>query len=109
MARGGGFNAFLRAAARASAAAQREHNRAIRAQAATVRQLERQERMARVQQARDQRESEKAAKQQYLEDRIAETDDLNAELNERLESFRGLLAYTLAVDDRISFNDLRKH
>lgn len=108
MARGSGFNAFLRAAARASAAAQREHNRAIRAQATAVRQLERQERMARVQQAREQRDFEKAAKQQYLEDRIAETEDLNAELNERLESFRGLLAHTLAVDDRISFNELRQ-
>ncbi len=108
MARGSGFNAFLRAAARASAAAQREHNRAIRAQAVAVRQLERQERMARVQQAREQREFEKATKQRYLEDRIAETDDLNAEINERLESFRGLLAHTLAVDDCISFNDLRQ-
>lgn len=63
--------------------------------------------MARVQQAREQREFEKAAKQQYLEDRIAETDDLNAELSERLESFRGILAHTLAVDDRISFDELR--
>lgn len=108
MARGSGFNAFLRAAARASAAAQRERKRAIRSQAATVRQLERHERMARVQQAREQRELEKAAKQQYFEDRNAETDDLNAELDERLESFRGLLAHTLAVDDRISFNELRQ-
>lgn len=107
MARGGGFNAFLRAAARASATAQREHNRAIRAQATAVRQLERQERMARVQQAREQREFEKAAKQQYLEDRIAETDDLNAELNERLKSFREILTHTLAVDDSISFDELR--
>lgn len=108
MARGSGFNAFLRAAARASAAAQREHNRAIRVQAAAVRQQERQARMTRVQLAREQRELEKAAKQQYLEDRIAEAEDLNEELNERLECFRGILAHTLAVDDRISFNELRQ-
>ena len=102
MARGSGFNAFLRAAARASAAAQREQNRAIRAQAAAVRQLERQERTARVQQARNQRELEKAAKQQYLEDRVAETDDLNADLNERINGLLYLLREHANVQARIA-------
>lgn len=108
MARRSGFNAFLRAAARASAAAQKEHNRSIRAQAAAARKLEREARAARVQEAREQRELEKATKQQYLEDRITETDDLNAEIHERLEDLRGLLTHTLAVDDCISFNQLRQ-
>ncbi|PKO68786.1 MAG: restriction endonuclease [Betaproteobacteria bacterium HGW-Betaproteobacteria-14] len=107
MARGSGFNAFLRAAARASAAAQRERQRAIRAQVTAARQIERQARMARTQQAREQREAEKLAKQQYLEDRVAETEDLNAELSERLESLRGILAHTLTIDDRISFQELK--
>jgi restriction system protein len=63
--------------------------------------------MARAQQAREQREEEKLAKQQYLEDRISETEDLNSEISERLDSLRGLLAHTLTVDDRISFRELR--
>jgi restriction system protein len=107
MARRDAFGSFLRAAARASAAAQREHQRAIRSQLTQARQIERQERMARTQQVREEREVEKLAKQQYIEDRIEETEDLNTELAETLESLEGLLAHTLRVDDRISFDELR--
>jgi restriction system protein len=63
--------------------------------------------MARTQQVRDEREAEKLAKQQYLEDRIAETEDLNSELAETLQALDSLLGHTLKVDDRISFSQLR--
>lgn len=63
--------------------------------------------MARTQQARELKELEKLAKQQYLDDRLAETQDLNTELAERLEELREILRHTLTVDDRINFSELR--
>lgn len=108
MARRSGFNSFLRAAARASAAAERERQRAIRNQLTQARQLERQARMARNQQIRDAREADKLAKQQYLEDRMAETADLNSDLVDTMEALSGILGHTLSVNDAISFDSLRR-
>lgn len=108
MARRSGLEGFLRAAARASAAAQRERERAVRAQLTQARQLERQARMARNQQIRDAREADRLAKQEYLEDRIAETADLNEELNETIAALNGILTHTLSVDDRIEFSSLKQ-
>lgn len=114
MGRRSGLEGFLRAAGRAAAAAQRESKRQQRMQATQLRQLERHERMAAAQQMREIRameEQEKAAirlaKAEYLQDRQAEVDDLNAELKDRQDELEGLLLHTLSVNDTISFDSLR--
>ncbi|WP_240317354.1 restriction endonuclease [Achromobacter dolens] len=118
MARRSGFGAFIRAAARAAAASERERNRAARMQLAYARQVEREERRdaaqrhrderrLAAQQAREDREAEKALKAQYLLDRQAETDDLNAELSEQVEALEDILPHTLRRDDVIDFDSLR--
>ena len=107
MGRRSGFEGFLRATARAVAAAERERQRGIRAQLTQARQIERHQRMALAQQNRDDRAAEKLAKAQYLADRQGEADDLNAELQDRLEELQGILAHTLSLDDRIDFDALR--
>lgn len=102
-----GLEGFLRAAARATAAAERERQRGIRTQLTQLRQLERQERMAMAQMAREDRETQKLAKAQYIEDRQSEVDDLNAELLDRLDALQNILAHTLSHDDCINFDALR--
>lgn len=107
MARRSGFEGFVRAAVRASAAAERERQRKIRDELTHARRLERSARMALAQQTRDERAAEKMAKAQYLVDRQSEVDDLNADLEDRLEQLQGLLQHTLSTDDRIDFDSLR--
>lgn len=107
MGRRSGFEGFLRATARAMAAAERERQRGIRMQLTQARQIDRHQRMAQAQQNRDERAAQKFAKAQYLEDRQGETDDLNAELQDRVEELHGILAHTLSIDDRIDFDVLR--
>ena len=114
MGRRSGLEGFLRAAGRAAAAAQRENKRQQRMQATQLRQLERHERMAAAQQMRElralekqEKEAARLAKAEYLQDRQAEADDLNAELKDRLEELEGLLLHTLSVNDTISFDSLR--
>jgi restriction system protein len=101
------FSSFLRAAVKASAAAERERQRAVRTHLTQTRQHERQLRIAQTQQASSDAIESKLAKQQYLEDRLAEVDDLNTALDEVLKSHRNLLAHTLVIDDKIRFHDLR--
>lgn len=114
MGRRSGLEGFLRAAGRAAATAQRESRRHQRMQATQLRQLERHERMAAAQQMRELRALEKeekaaarSAKAEYLQDRQAEADDLNAELQDRLEALEALLLHALSVNDTISFDSLR--
>lgn len=107
MGRRSGLGGFIRAAARASAAAERERNRQIRMRATQSRQLERQHRMALAQQARDMKAAEKAAQQEYLENRQEETDDLNSELEDRISELSNLLTHTFSRDDCIDFDTLR--
>jgi restriction system protein len=114
MGRRSGLEGFLRAAGRAAAAAQRESNRQQRMHATQMRQLERHERMAAAQQMREiralekqEKEAVRLAKAEYLQDRQAEADDLNAELKDRLEELEGLLLHTLSVNDSVSFDSLR--
>lgn len=76
-----------------------------REQARRQRELERQAK-ARV---RAQAQAEKEAKRQYVETRAQETDDRNEELTERLSGLQSVLEHTLAIDDTISFDDLRIH
>lgn len=107
MGRRSGVEGFLRAAGRAMATAERNRQRSVRAAATQARQLERHQRMAMAQQRRATAAAEKEAKAQYLVDRQAEADDLNAEIQDRLDGLQGLLAHTLRVDDRVSFSSLR--
>lgn len=107
MGRRSGLEGFLRATARAMAAAERERQRSIRAQLTQTRQIERQQRMALAQQNREERAAQKLAKEQRLADRQSETDDLNAELQDRLEELQGILTHTLTLDDSIDFDALR--
>lgn len=108
MGRRSGLEGFLRAAVRASAAAERERQRAIRGRATQARQLERQERMARNQQLRDAREADRLSKKDYLDDRIAETNDLNEELAQTVQALAGIVDHTLKVNDAIRFDSLRR-
>ncbi len=63
--------------------------------------------MAANQQRRADQAAAKEAKAQYLADREAETEDLNAEIQERIDALQEILAHTLRVDDRITFESLR--
>lgn len=107
MGRRSGVEGFLRAAGRAIAASERNRQRSVRAAATQARQLERHQRMAANQQLRADKAAAKEAKAQYLVDREAETEDLNAEVQERVDALQGILSHTLRVDDRITFNSLR--
>ncbi|MDY0744791.1 restriction endonuclease [Paucibacter sp. R3-3] len=49
----------------------------------------------------------KEAKAQYLADRQAEAEDLNAEVDEQVGALQSILEHTLGVDDRINFDTLR--
>jgi restriction system protein len=101
-----GFEGFLRAAARAAVAAEREQKRQIRAAEAMQRRAVREARMRQNALLRDQKAAEREARAQYLEDRQAEADDRNADVEERLNELRGLLAHTFTHDDRIDFDAL---
>lgn len=50
---------------------------------------------------------DKHNKAQYLESRLQETEDLNSDLNLRLEELSQVLQHTLTVDDTIEFDSLR--
>ncbi len=107
MGRRTGFEGFLRAAARASAASERERKRHIRMQVTQARQLERHARMAAAQLDREEKAAIKLAKAEYLEDRASEVEDLNLELSDRMEELQNILGHTLSHDDTISFDSLR--
>lgn len=107
MGRRSGVEGFLRAAGRAMAASERNRQRSIRAAATQQRQLERHQRMAANQQLRENKAAAKDAKAQYVADREAETEDLNVEVQERVDALQGVLAHTLRIDDRITFSSLR--
>lgn len=107
MGRRSGFEGFLRATVRAAAASERERQRDIRSRATQARQIERHQRMAMAQLNREDRAMQKEAKAQYLADRTGETDDMNAELQDRMQELQSILAHTLSTDDRIDFDTLR--
>jgi restriction system protein len=92
----GVMNAMAREAARVQRVAEANKKRAERERLQAIRNAERQAAAA-----------AKEAKQRYLEDRINEVEDKNAEIARRMEEFKGILSHTLAVDDRIDFDTLR--
>jgi restriction system protein len=85
------FSKIMADVARAQARQQREFGRQAKAR------------------ARAQAQAEKEAKRQYTEARAQETDEKNKELSERLSDLQSILEHTLAIDDTISFDDLRIH
>ena len=100
MARRSGFAGLINQIARDQARSQRqliaEHNRQIRAHARYEKQL-----------IQEHRQSEKEARQQYLENRQEEANELNLELSERIRRLQTVLEDTLSVDDSIAFDSLR--
>ncbi|MBX3065138.1 MAG: restriction endonuclease [Anaerolineae bacterium] len=50
---------------------------------------------------------DKENKQQYLEGRIEEVEDLNRDTNQMLQQLRTVLEYTLSINDMIDFDTLR--
>ncbi|WP_254844829.1 restriction endonuclease [Dickeya dadantii] len=108
MGRRSGFEGFIRATARAVAAAERERKRSERNHFAEVRRLEREAKRENAQILRVHKAAEKAAKVAYLEGRLDEVSDLNAELEEVIIALSNLLEHTLEFDDSIDFSSLKK-
>jgi restriction system protein len=104
---GGILSAIARDVARAQRQAEANRKRQLRAQAQQMREALREERQLHLVTERQTRQDERAARQQYWEDRIAEAAARNAELQNRIEKLRGILTYTLSVNDTIHFDDLR--
>lgn len=81
---------------------------------ATVKEVARAERQAAIQRKRTVRENEKALqqrqkslKQEYLEQRLTDVDEINGEIAEWIHQLETLLECTLGVEDTISFEELR--
>jgi len=88
--------AVARDAARAQRQAEANQRRLIRERERNLRQAER----YRILQAKEER-------QRYLEERLQEVTEQNAALEDVINGLRGILEYTLIVDDTISFDSLR--
>lgn len=100
MGRRGGFVGILSAMARESARQQRLAEAAERKQLREIARLQREE-------DRFNKLLAKEEKQRYLERRIEETDEMNLELNEKIEELQKILHETLSKDDRVYFDSLR--
>lgn len=100
MARRSGFISTMNAIARASARQQRqaeaERKRQERLRIQAIKNAEREKKLL-----------DKENKQRYLEARLDETAEKNAELAERMASLQNILEHTLEVDDTITFESLR--
>lgn len=86
----------------------------IKEAARQQRQIEAEQKRRERERVRTERERLKSAalrdkqnKALYLESRIQETEDLNGDLQVRLDELSGVLQYTLDIDDTIDFNSLR--
>jgi restriction system protein len=100
MARRTGFisvvNAIARDAARRQRQLEADQRRAIAFQKKVVRENERLSKL-----------QDKEDKQRYLSGRLEEADELNAEVNERIDGLANILNHTLSIDDTINFDSLR--
>lgn len=105
------FVKTLNTMARASAKAQRRHEAQRRRDLAEYQRQERayekQQRTAERLRLANDKEQARLDKQLYLESRIDEVDDLNAELAQTVEDLKSILGQTLEVNDRITFDSLR--
>ncbi|GIW29256.1 MAG: restriction endonuclease [Meiothermus sp.] len=113
-----GVSSFIKAIARDAARTRRQQEmnrkRKLREQEARRREDERRRAQAEIlvkrQQAQTERERkqlEKEEKQQYIQSRIEEVDELNAELSERIRDLSQILQHTLDKNDTIAFSSLR--
>ena len=100
MARRTSFVGLMNQIARDNARFQREQERLARAKQKEIERIHKEG--ERLKAKRD-----KEAKQQYLQDRMEETDDRNQELEEQLSGFSTILEHALQVNDVISFDSLR--
>lgn len=100
MARRGGFISTMNAIARESARQQRqseaERKRQERSRIQATRNNERAQKLL-----------DKENKQRYLEARLEETAEQNAELAETIKALQDILEHTLDIDDTITFESLR--
>ena len=94
--------------ARSAASAERSMRRTIREHEVLTRRLEREQRAAQRQQEKNDKEMEKLARLQYLEDRQSETDDLNVEINNRIDGLKNILSASLTRKDEIDFASLKE-
>jgi restriction system protein len=105
MARRSSFSSIVIAAARASARAARQ------AEAAHRRQIAAQQRQAKAlarQMSLIEKEATKRAKQEYLEMRLEEAEDLTKDSNSLFQYLKsGIIPETLEIDDTISFDSLK--
>jgi restriction system protein len=90
------LNAMAREAARRQRLAEAEHRRQLRASIQAERDEERQRAL-----------EAKEAKQQHIEERIAEAQDKTIEVQDRINELKQILQHTLSVDDTITFDSLR--
>ncbi len=110
------LNRAIQASAREAERAQRRREREVRAVQRTSEQRRKQEARLRQQAAKTsaaerrrlEKEAEKEAAAAHLETRLAEVDDLNAELQEVYAEIDGLLAATLSVDDHVNLETLKQ-
>ena len=88
--------------------------RAIREAAQLKREMEAAQKQAMREEAnlkrdrqKKQSQADKEARQRYLEDRIAEIESLNSDIQEQISELSRILEHTLDIDDTISFDTLK--
>lgn len=108
------FNYYVRQLAREARKAEAARKRELREVERQRKAKEREEQARLAELKRQAKESEKARKeleklqkQIYVESRIREVEEMNLELNSRIESYRNLLLDTLQKDDTINFESLK--
>lgn len=94
------LNQMAREGARQQRRAAAERQRALRRQAQEARALERSQSLAF-------RNAERDARLQYVLSRENEATDANQELADRVAELEGILEHTLAIDDKIQFDQLK--
>ncbi len=102
MSKRSGFSGLMAQLARDAARRQRELEQYERARLHQAERAHKQDLMLRAQ-------ADKEAKQRYLESRMQETEELNHDLENRINELTTILENTLKVNDTISFDNLRIH
>lgn len=107
-------NAMVRDAARAQRKTEADRKRQLKAVEAQRRAAERARKQADIearrqlaQSERERKQLEKEAQQQYLADRLQETEERITETAEYIQALKSVLEHTLTVDDTIVFDSLR--
>ncbi|MEI2396139.1 hypothetical protein [Paenibacillus phytohabitans] len=101
---GSTVNKMIKETAKAQRAAERSRNAAIREQERVLRLQRQYER----EKERTIKRSIREQKALYIEGRKEETNDYNEEILYRLNEFKSIISETLIVDDKISFESIRR-